>query len=397
MDVKKTLVVLWIIVLILILVTLITVLIFILLEDRNKSSSSLPVTSSSAIVECFQENTKGFIYAVAGIPDPIGGFSGDGGDPLNAQFALAGPTAFDRQNCRLYISDILNNRIRMIDYRETTPIINTVIGSGVSECNVTNTNPAQLSTFLPTGMHLDEQNGFLYLAASNNIFQYQSRSNPPTISRWAGLISCLTDGPNDGPKLDISLGSNTFPYKEINNNTFWICSLNLIIRIDNDGNALVIAGQGNDPVTNTPVDPSTVILTDPRFPFVHNNTLYIVEGFDVVQGRIVQITNLDDPFNRRISIFYENIDFSILSIAFDPITETIFFGTDNFAIYKAPINNITQFTLIAGQPGVQGNTGNNGDALQATIDAPICMSFDGANNLIVSFTLINVIRRICLP
>jgi len=77
--------------------------------------------------------TDGTIVTVVGTG--IAGFSGDGGSPLLAQINMPGGSnpvpggslAFDRQG-RLYISDVLNNRIRRVDFEQD--IIETVVGNG---------------------------------------------------------------------------------------------------------------------------------------------------------------------------------------------------------------------------------------------------------------------------
>jgi DNA-binding beta-propeller fold protein YncE len=63
------------------------------------------------------------------------GFAGDGGSPLNAQINMpagsnppvGGSLAFDFQN-RLYISDVLNHRIRRVDFQ--LDLIETIAGNG---------------------------------------------------------------------------------------------------------------------------------------------------------------------------------------------------------------------------------------------------------------------------
>jgi len=76
---------------------------------------------------------SGIISTVVG--NGVAQFSGDGGPPLQAQINMprggnpppAGAIAFDQKG-RLYISDALNNRIRQVDFDQN--IIETVAGNG---------------------------------------------------------------------------------------------------------------------------------------------------------------------------------------------------------------------------------------------------------------------------
>ncbi len=75
------------------------------------------------------------IETVAGTGEP--GYSGDGGDPLKAQFNFptgsnpppAGTLTIDTEG-RLYIADTLNHAIRRVDF--TTNTIETVVGTGTA-------------------------------------------------------------------------------------------------------------------------------------------------------------------------------------------------------------------------------------------------------------------------
>ncbi|HMG81486.1 MAG TPA: T9SS type A sorting domain-containing protein [Ferruginibacter sp.] len=66
-------------------------------------------------------NTSGIISTIAG--NGTIGFSGDGGNPLMAEFNKADKIAVDNKD-RVYISDRFNQRIRLISYNVSVPGIN---------------------------------------------------------------------------------------------------------------------------------------------------------------------------------------------------------------------------------------------------------------------------------
>jgi DNA-binding beta-propeller fold protein YncE len=79
-------------------------------------------------------DADGIMHTVAGTPR-MPGFSGDGGDPLQAQFSFptgsnpqpSGTIAVDSDG-RLYVADTLNHRIRVIDFEANT--VDTLAGTG---------------------------------------------------------------------------------------------------------------------------------------------------------------------------------------------------------------------------------------------------------------------------
>jgi sugar lactone lactonase YvrE len=95
-----------------------------LLDQRNQRIRRVSSTEPDGIIE-----------TVVGTGES--GFAGDGGDPLAAQVSFppgsnpppGGGMAFDAQG-RLYFSDILNQRIRRVDFTANT--IETVLGDGTT-------------------------------------------------------------------------------------------------------------------------------------------------------------------------------------------------------------------------------------------------------------------------
>ncbi len=100
-------------------------------------------------------NTSGIISTFAGIGRQ--GFSGDGGPATAAEFGDPGYLSIDASG-NLYISDMLNKRIREIN---TSGIVNTVAGGGSSFANGI---PATLASIGQTGQMAFDAAGTLYIA-----------------------------------------------------------------------------------------------------------------------------------------------------------------------------------------------------------------------------------------
>ena len=71
-------------------------------------------------------NTLGIINTIAG--NGTGGYSGDGGQGTSAELNSPYGLAFDLKN-NLYVADVANNRVRMIN---TLGVISTIAGNGIS-------------------------------------------------------------------------------------------------------------------------------------------------------------------------------------------------------------------------------------------------------------------------
>ena len=115
-------------------------------------------------------DTSGIISTFAGTGNP--GFSGDGGLAINATFLQPHGLAFDSYG-NLYISDMINNRIRKVD---TAGIITTYAGSkwaGNSD------GPAlQASLYYPDGLAIDSANNLYIADFGNNLIR---KVTPPVL------------------------------------------------------------------------------------------------------------------------------------------------------------------------------------------------------------------------
>ena len=94
------------------------------------ANNNLYVSSGDTLVSKVDQFGLLTKYAGSGgLPFSSGGFSGDGGPALSADFTNVGGLAFDRDGS-LYVADAGNERIRRID---RNGMVSTVAGSGPGE------------------------------------------------------------------------------------------------------------------------------------------------------------------------------------------------------------------------------------------------------------------------
>lgn len=149
------------------------------------TDSSSNVYVSTAINSIFRISQAGTVTHIAGNGNPGGGYGGDGGQAINAQFNYINDIAVDNRSGTLYVADAGNFRLRAIS---PTGTVQTVAGTGVQGFSGDGgqANVAELNG--PVGVTIDEA-GNLYIADSGT-GSYRIRMIAPT-----GVISTI--GGND--------------------------------------------------------------------------------------------------------------------------------------------------------------------------------------------------------
>ncbi len=106
-------------------------------------------------------DTNGIIHTVAGTGEP--GYNGDGILAIEAQLNRPGGIAVDSQG-NLYIADALNNRIRKVDQKG---MIHTIAGTGETGYNGDKIPATEATLWLPRDVAVN-QAGVIFIADSSN-------------------------------------------------------------------------------------------------------------------------------------------------------------------------------------------------------------------------------------
>lgn len=130
-------------------------------DSGNNRVRKVDLTSNTISTVAGNGATDGIIDTWDG--EDTGGFSGDGGLAIHAQFNYPTSIAFDKDN-NLYISDLFNNRIRRVD---TAGTIMTVAGSNINqedtEFNGDEGKATEAKLLKPKGITIDNNNN-LFIA-----------------------------------------------------------------------------------------------------------------------------------------------------------------------------------------------------------------------------------------
>lgn len=126
------------------------------------------------------DKQTGKISTVAGTGQP--GFSGDGGPAIQAKLSSPHSIALDHQN-RLYICDILNHRVRVVDLQ--TGVINTFAGTGEKKPTPDGAKLSGTPLNGPRALDFDGHNS-LYLALREGNAVYRIDLKTESLHHLAG-------------------------------------------------------------------------------------------------------------------------------------------------------------------------------------------------------------------
>lgn len=178
--------------------------------------------------------TAGIISTIAGTG--VAGYSGDGGNAIDAQ--LDGPfgVALDSQGA-LYISDRINNRVRKVT---ADGIISTVAGTGVDGYSGDGGSAVLAQLGRPNGITLDSQDN-LYIADYDNE-RVRMVSKGGIISTVAGNGNNAYTG-DDGPAVSAGLRGPAGVAVDDSGSLYIIELLNQVVRkVAADGTISTVAG-----------------------------------------------------------------------------------------------------------------------------------------------------------
>lgn len=257
----------------------------------------------------------------------VGGVGGDGGPAIDAQLSVPLDIAFDTQG-NTYVSELNSHRVRRID---TSGVIRTVAGTGVSGYNGDNISALRATLSTPYGITLDSA-GNLYIADFDS-HRVRRVNTSGTITTVAGNGMNGYTGDN-GPAVQATLGTPSDVTFDAGGNLYIADYIQCVIR-KVDANGIITTVAGNN-LQGYAGDGGLATQARLNLPFR--------VSFDA--GGNLLIADLGDNRIRRV----------------DALTGII--------------------STIAGT-GAQGSTGDGGLATQANLYAPNSVAIDAAGNLYV--------------
>lgn len=272
------------------------------------------------------------------------GYSGDNGPATSAVLDTPAGFAMDA-NGNIYIADSHNNRIRKVD--ATTQVITTIAGDGVADISGDGFQAINARLNRPNSVALDA-NGNIYIADRGNNKIRKITVSTGVISTVAGLGLDTFSG-DGGPAVNAQLNAPTG------------------LTITN-GN-IYVADLSNHRVRK--IDLNTGIITS----IAGNGTASFNSGYSGDNGLAVnaQINNPTD-------------------VALDKQGNVYIADVFNHCIRKITASTGI-ITTIAGN-GTPGFSGDGGQAVQATLNAPQGIEIDAQGNIYVADTRNHRIRKI---
>ncbi|MBI2819369.1 MAG: hypothetical protein HYX73_05255, partial [Acidobacteria bacterium] len=298
--------------------------------------------------------------------------------------------AFDPAG-NLHVADYWNSRVVRVD---PGGILTTVAGGGPGSRLPQENVPATSTDIVgPTGLAFDAV-GNLFI--SEDGWDLVRRVDKPTglLYTFAGTLDVQDNGPALTAPLSTPHGIAISGSGQIYvSDTFH----NRIRRIDQSGTIHTAAGTGEAASTETAVYYPEAISLDAA------ENLYFVEPGkstaswqDASTGQLFYLAGVPDQFDysgdggdaRDASLYgpegiVSNAD-GIVFIA----------DTGNHCVRRVDLSYI--ITRLAGVCTQRGYSGDGGPALQALMDSPTGLAFDGSGNLLISDTGNSVVRRVNL-
>jgi sugar lactone lactonase YvrE len=290
-------------------------------------------------------------------------------DGVGTSAGFNGPRAIVMNNIgNLLIADTSNNRIRLLNSNGT---VNTYAGNGTATLiNGTGTNAA---FNYPSSICIDNSNNIYISDTSNNVIRKCTN---------AQIVSTYITGLNNPKGVTIDSSGNLY-IADTNNNNIKVYTSGTLCNLSGSGTATYLDGTGTNPGFNTPTGLCIDLL----------GNIYVADSSN---NRIRRIEN--DAFN---SIRYgSNAGYldgtgvyssfnNLAGIALDNLGNLYIADSSNNRIRK--LNNAGIVTTLAGSGAA---TYLDGVGTLAGFNTPMGIAIDSLNNLYVSDTSNNRIRKI---
>lgn len=335
-------------------------------------------------------DTKGIITTIAG--NGIAGFGGD--DALAANSTLNTPTAIITDDLgNILFTDSVNHRVRLIDTKGT---ITTIAGNGVKGFRGDGGLATAASLANPKGLSLDPQ-GNLFISDTDNsrIRQVNAARMINTIAGNGGIGFSGDGAPAlvanfNNPQAITADGLGSLLIVDSANHRVRRVDLKTGIITTIAGNGLAAFSGDNGIAISASLNfPSSVAIDGNGKIFItdsQNNKIRQVDtssiittiagtSFPIGDGSQAVLAGLSSP--------------AIMAVA--PNGNIFIVDTGNNRIRR--VDSSGNITTIAGN-GVAGFSGDNGLAINASLNAPSGIAVDNSNNIFISDTGNNRVRVI---
>jgi sugar lactone lactonase YvrE len=362
----------------------------------------LPVSAGNGAAEAdtvfYTLIVSGKIMTIAGF-GTTGGFSGDGGDALDAQFYLPFDVTFDAHG-NLYVADGYNSRIRMI---APNGVISTVAGNGTNSFSGDGGPALQASLSDPSGVVAD---------ATGNLYITDYGYNRIRKVDAAGIITTVAGSSNTnaanfgdgGSATQASLYNLAGKIALDGQGSIYIPDYGhqLVRQVTPDGIIHTITGNGNWGMA-IPDGTAALKASIPGPSGVYwsgtsgtGGSLYIASDlgsaiYRLSAGNIYGVAGQGAPVGQ----------FAEPSGAFNRPTNIVADAQGNLFVADFQNNRVRRIDpsgniiTIAGN-GTQGFSGDGGPAAAAQLSLPFGLAIDAAGNLYIADTYNNRIRKVIL-
>jgi sugar lactone lactonase YvrE len=211
------------------------------------------------------------------------GYSGDGGPAVKATFNQLYAVDLNRAGDKLYITDLRNRRIRLLNLK--SGIVTTIAGNGQEGVPADDSVATESPLLDPRAAAVDSK---------GNVYILERRGNALRVVDKTGKIrTVITPAqlPHSGNGEERDLNGPKYLCVDLRDNVIIADAENHLIRKYNpkEGATMIIAGNGEKGNRLIPEDPLKTQLNRPHSVFVHpSGELYITDSYN---HRILKLSN----------------------------------------------------------------------------------------------------------
>lgn len=212
------------------------------------------------------------------------GFGGDGGPADQASFSGTFCLAFDARFEKMYIADLGNRRIRMIDMKTTT--VSTVAGNGKAGIPEDGADAAKAPLVDPRAVAVDAANNVYILERGGHALRVVDANGKIRTVAGTGKAGLSGDG---GDALKATLNGPKHLCIDSDQGVLIADAENNVVRkyLPKEGKIVRVVGTGKKGSAGLGGDPLKMELSRPHGVFVHpSGELYITDSYN---NRIVRI------------------------------------------------------------------------------------------------------------